>query len=57
MELGSSGTTSGWTPFYAPSNTPFWAFHNKCSLQIHISTGAVDQTPALSQGILTSAYA
>jgi hypothetical protein len=25
--------------------------------QIHISTGPVDKTPALSQGILTSAYA
>jgi hypothetical protein len=43
--------------FYAPSNTPVWALHNECSLQIHILTGPMDQTPALSQGILTSAYA
>jgi hypothetical protein len=43
--------------FYAPSNTPIWALYNKCSLQIHSSTGPMDETPALSQGILTSAYA
>jgi hypothetical protein len=33
------------------------ALYNKCFLQIHISTGSTDQIPALSQGILTSAYA
>jgi hypothetical protein len=43
-------------PFYAPSNTPIWALYNKWSLQIHISAGPMDQIPALSQGILTSAY-
>jgi hypothetical protein len=57
MEWGSLGTTSGWLPFYAPSNIPIWAFYNKCSLQIHISTGPMDQVLALSQGVLTSAYA
>jgi hypothetical protein len=57
MELGPLGTTSGLPPFYAPSNTPIWALYNKCSLQIHISTGPMDQIPALSQGLLTSAYA
>jgi hypothetical protein len=56
MELGSLGTTYGWPLFYAPSNTLIWALYNKCSLQIHISTGPTDQIPALSQGILTSAY-
>jgi hypothetical protein len=30
--------------------------YNKCSLQIHILTGPTDQTPALGQEILTSAY-
>jgi hypothetical protein len=29
MEWGVLGTTSGWPPLYAPSNTPIWAFHNK----------------------------
>jgi hypothetical protein len=57
MELGSLGTTSGWPTFYVPSNTPIWALYNKHSLQIQISTGPEDQTPAFSQGILTSAYA
>jgi hypothetical protein len=57
MELGSLGTTSGWPPFYPPSNTPIWALYNKCCLQIHIWTGPADQIPALSQGILTFAYA
>jgi hypothetical protein len=47
MELGSLGNTSGWPTFYAPSNIPIWALYNKCFLQIHISTGPVDQTPAL----------
>jgi hypothetical protein len=56
MELDSLGTTSGWPPFYAPSNTPVWALYNKCSLQIHISTSPMDQIPALSRGIFTSAY-
>jgi hypothetical protein len=51
------GHYSGWPTFYALSNTPIWASYNKCSLQIHISTGPEDQTPAFSQGVLTSAYA
>jgi hypothetical protein len=57
IELGSLGTTSGWPPFYAPTNIPIWTLYNKYSFQIHISTGPTDQIPALSQGILTSAYA
>jgi hypothetical protein len=56
MEPISLGTTSGWPPFYAPSNIPIWALYNKCSLQIHTSIGPMDQIPALNQGILTSAY-
>jgi hypothetical protein len=56
MKLGSLNATSVWPPFYAPPNIPIWALYNKCSIQIHISTGPMDQTPALSQGILTSAY-
>jgi hypothetical protein len=43
-------------PFCAPSNTSIWALYNKCFLQIHISTGPMDQVPSLSQGILTSAW-
>jgi hypothetical protein len=39
--------------FYAPANTPIWALYNKCSHQIHILTGPMDQTPALGQKILT----
>jgi hypothetical protein len=57
MGLGSLGTTSGWRTFYAPSNTPIWPMYNKRSLQIHIPTGPAAQTPAFSQGVLTSAYA
>jgi hypothetical protein len=57
MELGSLGTTSGWPPLYAASGTPIWALYNKCFLQVHISTGPMDQIPVLSQTILTSAYA
>jgi hypothetical protein len=57
MELGSLDTTSGWHPFYAPSNIPIWDLYNKCSFQVYISTGAKDKIPALSQGIFTSAYA
>jgi hypothetical protein len=56
IELSSLGTTSGWTPFYTPSNIPIWTLYNKCSLQIYIPTGPMDQIPGLSQGILTSAY-
>jgi hypothetical protein len=56
MELDSLGITSVWPPFYAPANIPIWVLYNKCSLQIHISTGPTDQTLALSQEILTSAY-
>jgi hypothetical protein len=37
--------------------SPIWALYNKCSFQVYISTGAKDKIPALSQGILTSAYA
>jgi hypothetical protein len=48
LEMGFLGTTSGWPPFYAPSNIIIWAFYNKCCLQIHISTGPTDQIPALS---------
>jgi hypothetical protein len=35
---------------------PIWALYNKCSLQIRISTDPMNQIPALSQEILTSAY-
>jgi hypothetical protein len=56
MVLGSLHTTSSWPPFYASSNIPIWALYSKCCLQIHISTGPMNQIPALSQGILTSAY-
>jgi hypothetical protein len=57
VELGSLGITSIWSPLYTSSGIPNWALYNKCFLQIHISTGPMDQIPALSQGILTSAYA
>jgi hypothetical protein len=44
-------------PFFcATANTPIWALYSKCSLQIHMSTGPMDQTPALGQEVLTSAY-
>jgi hypothetical protein len=56
MELGFLGTTLGLPPFYIPTNIPIWALYNKCSVQIHISTGPTDQIPALSKRILTSAY-
>jgi hypothetical protein len=63
--LGVTGFYRLWIPrytalvrslFYAPSNIPIWALHNKCYLQNHISTSPMNQIPALSQGILTSAY-
>jgi hypothetical protein len=59
MDLDSLSTTSGWPPLYASSGTPIQALHNKCSPHVHISTYHIpmDQTPGLSQRILTSAYA
>jgi hypothetical protein len=54
MEMGSLVTTSGWPPFYAPTNILVWSLYNKCSLWIHISTGPTIQIPAFSQGILST---
>jgi hypothetical protein len=47
IKLGSLGSTFGWPLLYASSGIPIWALYNKFCLQVHISTGPMDQLQLL----------